>query len=99
MVIKATGEVVLEGKKIKFKEGALHRQLKIPEDQDIGVSNLRKIKKFERKRQKVVENVKKSSRTSKTSKSLRKHKKIFGNVRKSSETLESLREVRKSSKT
>ena len=47
MVVKATGEVVLEGKKIKFKEGALHRQLKIPEDQDIGVSNLRKIKKAE----------------------------------------------------
>ena len=47
MVVKATGEVVLEGRKIKFKEGALHRQLKIPEDENIGVSNLRKIKKAE----------------------------------------------------
>ncbi len=47
MVLKNMGEVVLDGKKIKFKEGALHRQLKVPEDQDIGITNLRKIKKAE----------------------------------------------------
>ncbi len=47
MVLKNMGEVVLDGKKIKFNEGALHRQLKVPEDQDIGITNLRKIKKAE----------------------------------------------------
>jgi len=47
MVLKTMGEVVLDGKKIKFREGALHRQLKVPEDQDIGITNLRKIKKAE----------------------------------------------------
>jgi hypothetical protein len=35
--------IVLDGKKITFKKGALHRQLKVPEDEDIGTSNLRKI--------------------------------------------------------
>ncbi len=39
--------VVLDGKKIRYNPGALHRQLKIPEDENIGVSNLRKIKKAE----------------------------------------------------
>jgi hypothetical protein len=39
--------IVLNGKKITYKKGALHRQLKIPEDQNIGVANLRKISKSE----------------------------------------------------
>ena len=51
--------------------------------------NLRKFKKSRRKRQKVVENVKKSLRMSKMTKNLRKRKKVFENVenvKKSSET-------------
>lgn len=36
---------VLGGKKIKYKKGALHRQLKVPEDKSIGITNLRKIKR------------------------------------------------------
>ena len=47
MTIRPMATVVLDGKKIRYNPGALHRQLKIPEDQDIGVSNLRKIKKAE----------------------------------------------------
>ena len=42
-----TETIILGGKKIKFKKGALHRQLKVPEDEDIGISNLRKISKSE----------------------------------------------------
>ena len=42
-----TETITLGGKKIKFRKGALHRQLKIPEDQDIGNVNLRRIKKGE----------------------------------------------------
>ena len=42
-----TETIVLDGKKIKFKGGALHRMLKIPEDEDIGIPNLRKIAKSE----------------------------------------------------
>ena len=30
--------------KVRFRKGALHRQLGIPEDEDIGNGNLRKIK-------------------------------------------------------
>jgi len=30
--------------KVRFRKGALHRQLGIPEDEDIGNTNLRKIK-------------------------------------------------------
>ena len=33
--------------KVRFKKGALHRQLKIPEDQDILKQLLRKLKKAE----------------------------------------------------
>ena len=33
--------------KVRFKKGALHRQLKIPEDQDIPKQLLRKLKKAE----------------------------------------------------
>ena len=36
---------VLGGKKIKYKKGALHRQLRVPESKTIGVTNLRKIKR------------------------------------------------------
>jgi len=42
-----TDTIVLDGEKIRFKKGALHRQLKIPEDQDIGMANLNKIAKAE----------------------------------------------------
>ena len=42
---KKTETIVLDGKKIRFKKGALHRQLKVPEDEDIGIPNLRKISK------------------------------------------------------
>mgnify|MGYP003641275356 CR=1 FL=1 len=36
--------VKLDGEKVRFRKGALHRQLKVPEDEDIGNANLRKIK-------------------------------------------------------
>jgi len=39
--------IKLGGKTIKFKKGALHRQLKIPEDTKIGMNNLNKIIKGE----------------------------------------------------
>ena len=39
--------ITLGGKKITFKKGALHKQLKVPLDEDIGNFNLRKIKKGE----------------------------------------------------
>lgn len=42
-----TDTIVLDGEKIRFKKGALHRQLKIPESEDIGMSNLNKISKAE----------------------------------------------------
>ena len=42
-----TETIKIGGKTIKFKKGALHKQLKIPLDEDIGNSNLRKIKKGE----------------------------------------------------
>ena len=47
MTIRPMATVMLDGKKIRYNPGALHRQLKIPEDENIGVSNLRKIKKAE----------------------------------------------------
>lgn len=31
-------------KKVRYRKGALHRMLKVPEDEDIGNTNLRKIK-------------------------------------------------------
>jgi hypothetical protein len=37
--------IKLGGKTIKFKKGALHRQLRVPEDKPIGVTNLKKIKR------------------------------------------------------
>jgi len=37
--------IKLGGKTIKFKKGALHRQLKVPESKSIGVTNLKKIKR------------------------------------------------------
>ena len=39
--------IVLDGKKITFKKGALHKMLKVPLDEDIGVPNLRKIARSE----------------------------------------------------
>ena len=45
MVEYETAEI--DGEKIKYKKGALHRQLKIPEDENIGRANLMKIKKAE----------------------------------------------------
>ena len=39
--------IKLGGKTIKFKKGALHKMLKVPLDEDIGVSNLRKIARSE----------------------------------------------------
>ena len=39
--------IVLDGKKITFKKGALHKQLKVPLDEDIGIPNLRKIARSE----------------------------------------------------
>jgi len=39
--------ITLDGKKITFKKGALHRMLKVPEDEDIGIPNLRKIARSE----------------------------------------------------
>ena len=43
--MKKTGTAKLGGKTIKFKEGALHKQLKVPENKTIGVSNLKKIQR------------------------------------------------------
>ena len=39
------GVAYLGGKKIMFNKGSLHRQLKVPENKTIGVTNLRKIKR------------------------------------------------------
>ena len=39
--------IKIDGKTIKFKKGALHRQLKVPEDELIGNPILRRIKKGE----------------------------------------------------
>ena len=39
--------IILGGKKVKYRKGALHKQLKIPLDENIGNFNLRKIKKGE----------------------------------------------------
>jgi hypothetical protein len=41
------GEVVLDGKKITFKEGALRNQLKMPEDRKFTKSELNKLKNIE----------------------------------------------------
>tara|TARA_R110002051_G_scaffold316953_1_gene397392 strand:- start:870 stop:1109 length:240 start_codon:yes stop_codon:yes gene_type:complete len=43
MVLKKTGEVVLDGEKIKFKEGGLRSQLKVPKDYKFNVTTLRKL--------------------------------------------------------
>ena len=42
-----TGEVVLDGKKITFKEGALHKQLKTPSGYKFTRATLNKLKKIE----------------------------------------------------
>jgi hypothetical protein len=42
-----TETIMLGGKKVKFRKGALHKQLKVPLDEDIGNFNLRKIKRGE----------------------------------------------------
>jgi len=44
---KKTGEVVLDNKKVKFKEGTLRSQLKVPKDYKFSKSALEKIKKVE----------------------------------------------------
>jgi hypothetical protein len=36
---------ILDGKKITFKKGSLHKQLKVPLDKTIGVGNLKKIRR------------------------------------------------------
>ena len=54
---------MLGGKRVRFKKGALHRQLGIAEDKPIGVANLRKIKRaktgssvtIDKKKHKVTE--------------------------------------------
>jgi hypothetical protein len=40
-------EVVIDGEKIKFKKGALHTQLKVPQSYTFTKSELNKIKKVE----------------------------------------------------
>ena len=42
---KKTGEVVLDGEKIKFKEGGLRQQLKVPKDYKFKISELKKLQK------------------------------------------------------
>lgn len=39
--------IKIGGKTVKFKKGALHKMLKVPLDEDIGVPNLRKIARSE----------------------------------------------------
>ena len=43
---KKTGEVVLDGEKIKFKEGGLRQQLKVPKSHKFTKSELNKLKKI-----------------------------------------------------
>lgn len=43
---KKTGEVVLDGEKIKFKEGGLRNQLKVPKDYKFTKSDLNKLNKI-----------------------------------------------------
>ncbi len=43
---KKTGEVVLDGEKIKFKEGGLRNQLKVPKDYKFTKSALNKLNKI-----------------------------------------------------
>jgi len=44
-MVRKMGTAKLGGKTIKFKKGALHRQLGVPENKTIGVSNMQKIKR------------------------------------------------------
>ncbi len=44
---KKTGEVILDGEKIKIKEGGLRSQLKVPKNHKFTKSELNKIKKIE----------------------------------------------------
>jgi hypothetical protein len=43
---KQTGEVVLDGEKIKFKEGGLRNQLKVPKDYKFKITELRRLNKI-----------------------------------------------------
>jgi hypothetical protein len=43
---KKTGEVVLDGEKIKFKEGGLRQQLKVPKDHKFTKTELTRIQKI-----------------------------------------------------
>ncbi len=43
--VKKTGEAVLDGEKVKFKEGALRSQLKVPKDHKFTKTELNKLKK------------------------------------------------------
>lgn len=42
---KKTGEAVLDGEKVKFKEGGLRNQLKVPKDYKFSKSDLNKLDK------------------------------------------------------
>lgn len=44
---KKTGEVELDGEKVKFKEGGLRNQLKVPKDYKFKKSQLQKLAKME----------------------------------------------------
>ena len=43
---KKTGEVVLDGEKVKFKEGGLRNQLKVPKDYKFKITELRRLAKI-----------------------------------------------------
>jgi hypothetical protein len=45
-MVKKTGEVILDGEKIKFKEGGLRQQLKVPKDYKFKKSDLNKLNKI-----------------------------------------------------
>ena len=45
MVKALTSTIILGGKAIKFKRGALHRQLSVPLKNKIGIGNMRRIAK------------------------------------------------------
>ena len=44
---KKTGEITIDGKKIKFEEGALRRALKVPANEKILMGDLKKANKTE----------------------------------------------------
>lgn len=43
---RKTGEVVLDGEKVKFKEGGLRNQLKVPKDYKFKITELRRLAKI-----------------------------------------------------